>query len=438
MMPEAYCLNSTQSAAVDYCLEHESVLLIADKGSGKTRTGLAVAAESEGRTLVLCPNKVRSQWVAEGQRIGVPVALVDGDAMTRMQLLANEDEQILVMGVDLLPWLVDTFKVPPVDGLILDETTRFSSPGSVGVKKLRHWRKKLEWTLGLTASPVMEKPEALYGQALVLDGGKALGRSFETFRRNYFNQMDYMGYEWALQHDGLERLSAAVRDLVYYMSDDDYADSLPPLIDEIVEVSPGKDFWVAYEEMAETMAIEMAGSREVEAVNAAVLSGKLEQLCQGSVYDDAGQPVWIHGAKMLALGKILDPRVPTIVTYSYVFELEQLRQYFPQGRDLKDSGALEDFQYRDLNLLFVHPKSGSHGIELQYRCHEMICLKPIWSSDGWDQVAGRIRRRGQTHTCRRRTLVVPDTIDELIISRVRAKVFDAGALLSHIKTVAQK
>ena len=443
-MQKKYSLNTTQSKAVDYCLEHDSVLLIADKGAGKTRTGLAVAHASGGRVLILCPNKVRAGWVKEGVKLGIDVRAIEGSEAVRKAMIDGRGRPvskhaIYVMGVDLIKWLVDTYGAQiPFDGLILDETTRYSSPGSVGVKRLRRVREHIEWTLGLTASPVMEKPIAIYGQALVLDGGKTLGRRFDDFKQTYLFPTDYQQRNWELQPHAGERLAVALAPLVYYMEDTAYADSLVPLEEVRVEVNAWtKAFDVAYRDMCETALMEINGV-EVEAANEAVVSGKLEQLCEGAVLDANGVAHWIHYHKFDTLEQILDQEEPTIVVYQFKFELEELRQRYPWGVDLKDPQALERFNAGDTNLLFMHPKSGSHGINAQERCCEMIMMKPIWSADGTDQVVGRIRRRGQTRPCRRRTLYIPGTVDELILDRVAGKAQDGGALLNHIRAKARK
>ena len=431
----SYSLSNSQITAVEHCLDHDSTLLVASKGAGKTRTGLVVAAESEGRTLILCPNKVRSGWVTEGRTIGVDVHLVDGDEAKRQVVLENPDCQICVMGVDLIPWFVDTYrKKVPFTGLILDETTRFSSPGSKGVKKLRVSRREFDWVLGMTAQPVMEDPLALYGQALVIDGGECLGKSFDQFKQRYFLS-DFMGYKFELMFP--DQLAADVAPLVYVMEDKTYDRELVPLTEETVPVAVEGHFWRVYEELCEEAYVQIKG-QEIEAVNEAVLSGKLEQLTQGFLYDTREEPHWITFAKLDALTELLKTDEPIIVTYSFVAELAQLRERFPWGMDLNDPGALAQFTGGDLNLLFMHPRSGSHGINAQARCCEMICLKPIWSADGWDQVIGRIRRRGQTRPCRRRTLVVPGSIDELILDRVAGKEDTGSTLLRHIKEKARR
>ena len=432
-----YSLNSIQAEAVEHCLRMPSVLLVADKGAGKTRVGLAVAAESGGRVLILCPNKVRGGWLKEGKKIARRVDVIEGTAQQRMDTIALSAACIFVMGVDLIPWLCEEYRWLPFDGLILDETTRYSKPGSSGVKKLRAKRPKLEWTLGLTASPVMENPLALYGQAVVLDGGASLGRSFDRYKQQYFMQMDYKGYDFQLRPGADTELAVAVAGLVHFMVDTSYADSLVPLTEELVYVEPPAVMWELYEEMAEKLVMDLDGT-EIEAANAAVVSGKLEQLTQGAVYDGKSAHRWVHHAKFNKLWSLMKESgdEPVIITYHYIYELERLRHMFPHGRDLKDDGALDAFNDGAIHLLFMHPRSGAHGIEAQARCCEMICLKPIWSADGWDQIIGRIRRRGQTRPCRRRTLVVAGSIDEVIFDRVVGKEGIGVSLLGHLKAKA--
>jgi hypothetical protein len=434
-------LSPAQTAAVEHCLDHDYTLLIADKGAGKTRLGLVVAHETEGRTLVLCPNKVRSGWQAEGVKLGIDVVLCEGSPKDREFTIINTQHRIVVMGVDLVPWLIDHFRgqIPFIEGLIIDETTRFSAPGSAGVRKLRRAHKHLTWVLGLTASPVMENPLALYGQALVIDGGQALGTNFDRFKQTYFFPTDFEQRNWELRPGSDKIIAAKVRQLVYHMADRSYEESLVPLTEEIVEVDVPASFYKVYGELVDEQYVELDGY-EIDPANMAVLSGKLEQLCQGAIYDDVSEPRFHNNYKMLALQKLVADMAgePVIICYQYKYELEALRLMLPEGMDLKENGALEAFNNGAIDILFMHPRSGSHGICAQERCAEMIMLCPIWSADAFDQVIGRIRRRGQTRPCRRRTLVIPNTVDEVKIDRVNGKEQTGSALLDHIKAAARK
>ncbi|MEE8389957.1 MAG: hypothetical protein V3S14_04070, partial [Anaerolineae bacterium] len=55
-----------------------------------------------------------------------------------------------------------------------------------------------------------------------------------------------------------------------------------------------------------------------------------------------------------------------------------------------------------------------------------------------EQLLGRIRRRGQrSKYVRRTTLVVPGTVDQIIMDRMLGKEIDESRLQAHLKEVTQ-
>ena len=62
-------------------------------------------------------------------------------------------------------------------------------------------------------------------------------------------------------------------------------------------------------------------------------------------------------------------------------------------------GAAPNLQKRwntgEISILLAHPQSAGHGLNLQYGGYRMLVITPVWGSDPWQQVIGRIRRRGQ-------------------------------------------
>jgi hypothetical protein len=431
-LQKKYSLDTTQTAVVTQILERDSVLLVAPKGAGKTRIGLAIAAESCGGCLIFCPNKVRQGWVDEAAKIGLSVQLIEGKPLDRIAQLRGA-HPVKVLGVDLLPWFVDTFRRDlPVAGIIIDETTRFSAPGSRGVKKLRTLRKQLDWVLGLTASPVMEDPMALYGQALVIDGGKALGRNFDRFKATYFAS-DFMGHNFELLPGADAALAAAVSDLVLVADSRDYEASLPALHEQLIRLPMGAAQTAAYDEMCETLATAVEGE-EVEAPNAAVMAGKLQQITAGFLYCH-DEVAWLATEKFSVLRDVLAATdEPVVIVYQFIAEREMLQAMFPAGKDLNAPGAKAAFCAGDIPLLFMHPASGGHGVDgLQAVCRRMIFLGPIWSADKWDQSIGRILRRGQTRECYRTVFVLNDTIDETVLARVLAKAETEDQVMRHVR-----
>lgn len=434
-------LDDDQESIADRLYERDYSIFIAPKGYGKTRTLLvpAQALIDDGeldRVLIVAPKQTLDGWVKEGTRVGIDVVSAGGK-MTPEQRgqIINSPNKIVVINPELLKWLCSTWKRLPFEGLILDEITKYADPGSVGVKKLRHKRKHLKWVVGATAHPLMEKPQALYGQCLMVDGGKALGTRYERFLQDYFYQADFQGHQHDLRDGAGERLMAIVAPLCVIADGAAYEASLPDLIEEEVVLEPPAGFWDHYDAMAGAAFLEIGGV-EVEAANAAVVSGKLEQVCQGAVYDENKTAHWLHRAKVEAMvAELEDFDEQVVVVYYYTYELAAIQQYFPDavGLDRKS-----DFIAGRARVLYMHFKSGSHGVDgLQLASCRMLCLKPIWSADGWDQIAGRLRRRGQQQVVTRTTLIMEGTIDEIILDRLDGKEDTGRTLMEHLGSHAE-
>lgn len=174
----------------------------------------------------------------------------------------------------------------------------------------------------------------------------------------------------------------------------------------------------------------------VEAVNAAVLSGKLQQITAGAVYLEVGSR-WIHYAKFDALRReLMAAEGPVIVAYWFQFEKDELRAQYPEMVFLGDGDAavVDRWNAGGIGMLAIHPKSAAHGLNLQAGGHELLVLTPPWGADPWAQLVGRLRRRGQRSPyVRRTTIVAADTVDEVIMARHLDKAYDESMLMDHIR-----
>lgn len=433
-----------QNKCITEGYERDAVCIVAPLGLGKTLIGNRIATEriADGinkRCLVIAPKKLMHQWTEEPRKWDclTPVVEAVGSSAQRKAIIDDPANTIVCLGIDLLKWFKDTYKTVPFDLLIIDELSKFSAAGAVSVKAMRHLRKQFTGVIALTGNPVMESPMSLYAQCLVLDGGETLGRNLEAFKREYFYALDFMGYNWALQPNADARLMKKVKPLFYQAEATDYTDSLPPLYDRVIEVELPSEAKALYAKLANEMLLEMASGAEVEASNSAVLSSKFEQIAQGALYDTESDYHAVHSAKMDKLKALIakgDAR--QVVVYYFKYELEWLKLAYPDAIVLnEDKAALQKFEANPKALLLIHPKSASHGLNLQ-SASRMICTKPIWSADQWSQIVARIHRRGQqAEFCERLTLVASGTVDEVILARVEGKQQSGSALLDHLKNV---
>jgi len=434
-------ITPTQQDAIDALYEGDR-LVVAGVGFGKAMVGQTAAQEllDAGvvtRVLVIAPLKVaKLTWATEWRKwdhLEEP-ALALGAPGARLEAVAS-DKRIVVINIENVVWLIKEGLHRGFDGLLIDEISKFKAAGGATFKKLRPIIKQFAWRAGLSATPVAETGIDIYSQALLVDGGAALGRSKDRFLREYFYPTDYMEYDWQPLPGGLERLSADLRGLLFMADDAGYKDSLPPLEDVIRWVRLPEQAALNYAKMLKD-GLLLDGAISVEAANAAVATGKLQQIAAGAVYDDDGNTFWQHREKFLALeGLLMAADAPVLVAYQYDFEKTELRGL---GVELFDgTAAMQDrWNAGEIPAMGLHPKSAAHGLNLQYGGHELICLSPLWSADQWAQLVGRLQRRGQpAPVVKRTTIVARDTVDWLILEKLARKVDYEEAFMAHLKKV---
>ena len=454
-------LTENQQDTIDYIFEHDEAMIIAPKGFGKCIVGYTAILDLLRdnvlkQVLILAPAQVCTQvWAKEPAKWthlahllpNNAVACLTGQTEAKRKALMAAKPQIVICNFEILAWLFKTYPNHYFDGLLVDEITKLKSIGGTGYKKLRPQLKKFTWRVAMTADPVAQESIEIYGQMLIVDQGARLGRNNDNFKRKYFMQMDYAGRKWDPQPGGLDRLTKVLSDITYTVDSADYDRSLSTLTDIDIEVHLPDDVRLRYVEMKKDNVTTIQG-KELIAPTEASLGSKLFQMCCGAVYrstedddlDDISvkkETLLLHDAKMDALDKIIKATTtPILVAYQFSFQCDALiKKYNAPVFSAKNSTAvndkiLVDWEADKIPMLLVHPKSAGHGLNFQYgSCHTLVCMSYFWSADEWDQLIGRLRRRGQkSPIVNRYTIYCRNTIEDcamkpLLQSRKEASEF---------------
>lgn len=431
-------LTDDQHAAIDRMYEHDSTLLVADMGAGKTVCALTAASEllHDGvckRILVLAPLKVcQSVWQQEAENwshLGhLNVAKAVGSEKQRRAAL-DSGAEIVCINFENIPWLFRKYGAKGMfDGLIVDELTKLKEVGGAQFKALRPRLGDFAWRVGMTGTPVSEDWTGLFGQMLVVDSGQRLGTRKDSYLRKYFYPTDFQEYNWELHPWAAEEISKQIKDVVYTLPD--YRHELPPLtIDEVVLPLP-PHLREKYRELTKSMAVQMDGGGDVVADTAAVLSGKLMQCANGFLYgprDEHDRPTetyWFSDYKLAALGAQVDLWLEEgeQVVICYWFSADKQRLVDLYGTDaLLSPDAIDQWQGGKQPILLLHPRSAGHGLNLAKGGCKMLWLGPVWSRDLFEQTIGRLWRRGQLSAVEVVVLLGGGTIDEMIVARVEGK-----------------
>lgn len=434
-----------QQAAIDRMLAMDYQLVALKMGFGKTAVTLSVLDEllanryEVGKVLIVAPLRVAQMvWDREAAKWDnfrhLRVEKVLGTAKQRTDALMRPAD-INVINRENLPWLVDlvgqTGQTWPWDCVVLDENVGLKDRSSATFKALKKVRGEVKRMYLLTGTPTPNGLLQLWPQVSILDRGQRLGAGITKYRDRWFVPDRFNGpvvYSWRPRPGAEREIQEAVRDVMFTV---DGGVELPERIDNTVLVDVGSEGRARMDEIERSM---VTGA--VSAANAAVLAGKLAQMANGAVYADLGGVEEIHGAKLEALGEIVDQGQPVLVLAAYRHDIARIRKRFPQAREFDGEPALRDWQAGKVEVLVMHPASGGHGVDgLQLGGSTVVWFGLPFSLDLYEQATARLHRSGQTRAVVVHHLVAAGTIDERIAAVLVSKGDVQQALLTAVREV---
>jgi SNF2 family DNA or RNA helicase len=435
-------LRPYQEQAADFLYEHDRAMVLAPVGAGKTAITLTAmdAMIKDGhvkRWLVVAPKRVCTDvWPIEAPKWSknLKLAIAVGTPKQRNDAF-NSDANVIVINYDNLQWLADVCGVTGdsllVDGLVFDELTKLKNPSGARFKAFDKIIKGVPIRWGLTGSFTSNGLEDVFGQCKIIDLS-LLGRSKGAFMQQYFVLINKEFGEWAPRVGSLAKVMDKIKPATFVLEPGEYKDKLPPL--HVVEVRCDLSDRKPYEKMKADFVVEFPDAKAI-AANGGVVTGKLQQMASGFVYDTRKQasdvpgkfivtqtPVWFSPHKFDRLEELLDENqhANTIIVYQYQEELAELKRRF-NPTTLDDDRAIERWNAGQVRLLAVHPKSAGHGLNLQHGGCHMVFLSLPWSLELYEQTIGRLHRSGQAHAVWCYVMLTNKTVDEKIFAALHDK-----------------
>lgn len=393
------------------------------------------------RCLVIAPLlPARETWPAEIEKWShtndLRYSVAIGSEKERLDALAR-DADITIINRENVVWLVDHFKTRwPYDCVVIDELSSFKNPSSKRFRALKRIRKYISRIVGLTGTPAPNGLLDLWSQIYLLDQGERLGRTLTGYRETFFLP-DRWGpagvvFSWRLKDGAESRIHERIADICISM---DKADDLPEMVsvERPVILAPAElDF---YRKLERDLFADIPGG-EIDAANAAVLSGKLLQISGGAVYGTEGDVIRLHDRKLDALDQLIEEAngQNVLVFYNYRHELDRIRERYPDARHISDAGCVDAWNRGDVPVLLANPASAGHGLNLQHGGHIIIWFSLTWNLEYYEQANKRLHRRGQDHPVLIHHLISRGTIDEEILHTVlQDKKHTQDALLRAVK-----
>jgi len=430
--------RSYQPAGVEHILDVQRCALWWPMGLGKSVVTLTAIGDltdrmEASRVLIVAPLRVaKLVWSQEAHRWDhlnhLRVQLIRGTPdERRAQIKADAD--VWCINYENLKWLVqDLGGKWPWDMVVADEASRLKNKQSWRWRALKHVRPRIRRFVELTGTPASAGLMGVWSQIYLLDEGRRLGKTETMYRERWFIQADRDGRQWTPREGALEDITERLRDIVHCIRAEDYMD-LPELVVNDVAVELPEHKLKDYRKLEREMFLELTDGA-IDSPNAAATTGKCLQYANGAVYyeDDEGDRNWtlIHDYKIQALDSVLAEAEgePVIVAYNFRCDLERLQTMYPHGELLTDSHSIEDRWNRgEIQLLFAHPKSAGHGLNLQHGGRILCFFGLTWSLEDYEQMIERIGPTRQLQAGTPRTvfvhrLICRSTVDELVTRRL--------------------
>lgn len=463
----------------DKIIDLDALLLGAEMGLGKTGATLKAMVDlmetGEVKTaLIIAPLRVAEEtWPEEIAKWAfsrhLRYRIVTGNQAERMAALKYGPAEVTIVNRENLLWLYQTLGIRrwQFDMIVYDEASRLKSgrkrskpkpraDGTMPPKRLtelgviQRARHKTKRFVELSGTPSPNGLIDLWGPIYALDKGQRLGTSMTKFKQRWFRENPWTRRMEPFDHSEKE-IMGAIKDVFFSLREEDYL-KLPPLTPRDHYVQLPKKAMKLYHELEEEMAIDVrnrAGDPEViRAVNNGVLTGKLLQLANGSLYlgdkfdeeTDRKLPresVFVHDEKLKVLESIMEEAMgqPVLVAYSFQFDKAAILKKFPYCRVFGDSpNDMRDWNAGKIRMLLTHPASAGHGLNFQFGSNIAVWYGLTWSLELYRQFVKRLHRSGQEREkVFLHRIMAKGTVDETMLPALIARGQTQDGISDHVR-----
>ena len=434
-----------QQYATQFILDHPNCCLMLDMGLGKSVITLSALWELLldrfccRKVLVIAPLRVAEEtWPAELQKWdhlqGLTYSLVLGSEKSRKQALEKKTFLYLI-NRENVQWLVQNHSWD-FDTVVIDELSSFKSNRAQRFKALRKVRPGSSRVIGLTGTPAPNSLMDLWPEMYLLDRGVRLGRFITGYRDRFFvpdQRSREMVYSYKPREGAEQEIYHRIEDICISMQSGDYLE-MPELISNQLEVDMNVPERKIYDNFCRDLCTEIQG-KELDAVNAAVLSNKLLQMANGAVYDENKQVYKIHDRKLDALEDLIEAAngKPILIAYWFQHDRRRILERFPDARQINTAEDIKNWNKGKIPIALIHPASAGHGLNLQDGGSTIVWFGLTWSLELYQQTNARLWRQGQKNPVVIEHIITKNTIDEDVMKALEYKDTKQAALMNAVQ-----
>ena len=441
-----YRPHEYQTYATNFILEHPIAAVLLEMGLGKSVITLTAIYElmlnrfEINKVLVIAPLRVaRDTWPSEIDKWehlkGLTYSVVIGTEAERLRALRTP-AHVYLINRENIDWLITKSGIPfDFDMVVIDELSSFKSYSAKRFKSLLKVRPRVKRIVGLTGTPSGNGLMDLWAEFRVLDMGERLGRYITHYRNRFFvpdKRNQQMVFSYKPIPGAEDEIYRLISDITISMKSGDYLKMPECIINEVL-VTLSDEEWSIYDDFREDMVVALKDD-EIDAVNAASLSGKLLQMANGAVYNEEKEVLHIHDRKLDALEDLIEGAngKPVLIAYWFNHDLERIKNRFAI-REIKTSKDIKDWNNGEIPVAVIHPASAGHGLNIQFGGSTIIWFGLTWSLELYQQTNARLWRQGQNSTVVIHHIIAKNTIDEDVMKALRKKEKVQSALIDSVK-----
>jgi len=426
-----------------------------EMGTGKTKVIIDNATylyqiNEIKEIIVIAPNSVYRNWVQEiSDHSPITPYIWCWKVNKEKELIrAGKSNKLIyiLMNVEALShksgqlWLHQRLNLTGnVSMMVIDESTTIKSPTALRTKAICKLSTAVKYRRILTGSPVTKSPLDLYTQCAFLSKELLGFESYYTFRARYavMQQIELGGRQILMPkyYTNLDELEMKLKTFSFRVTKDQCLD-LPPKVymQRDVHLTPEQ------KNIYETLKIKARATIADDTVsfaNKLVEILRLHQICNGFLKTDKGEiHTFKNNPKLKELLRILEEADgKSIIWATYVHNIESIKQTLGDlyGKDSvvsiygKDSVenrklAVENFQHNDrCRFLVGNPSTGGYGLTLT-AARNVIYFSNSYNLEVRKQSEDRAHRIGQKNKVNYIDLIVPNSIEMMIISALKRKI----------------
>jgi SNF2 family DNA or RNA helicase len=212
------------------------------------------------------------------------------------------------------------------------------------------------------------------------------------------------------------------------MREKDYL-NLPPLMYDDITVKLDGKAQQDYRRFERDAVLHIDEKTLLTANNAAALSGKLLQLCNGAVYGEEHEVVEVHSCKIEALLELVEQLggEHAVICYNYKHDLDRILTAFSRAKLNKKVAVYQGddeataWNNGEIDLLLVQPVSCAYGLNLQEDGRHLIWFGLTFDAEVYLQMIKRLHRQGQKYPVFVHHLIVEGGRDEDAIASINGK-----------------